>query len=165
MRVLEGGWYLINMALVKLVPTYCRELNKYMGLKRNLTHFCIAELCNCLKNPHRSWLAHMSFQLKVNGFGLPANCGSRRRHFETRQDPGDEFTWTTVSPSLPNPPPTPPLFSGIVYLLSFVMASRKIHFKEEKKFWIVDVLFIYIYQSMTWISAFEAAEKHKIMVT
>ena len=91
----------------------------------------------------------MSLQLKVNGFGLPANCVSRRRHFETRQDPGDEFTWTTVSPSLPNPPPTPPLFSGIVYLLSFVMASRKIHFKEEKKFWIVDVLFIYIYQSMT----------------
>ena len=64
---------------------------------------------------------------------------------------------------LPNPPPTPPLFGGIVYLLSFVMASRKIHFKEEKKIWIVDVLFIYIYQSMTWISAFEAAEKHKIM--
>ena len=50
---------------------------------------------------------------------------------------------------LPNPLPTPPLFSGIVYLLSFVMASRKIHFKEEKNFWIVHVLFIYIYQSMT----------------
>ena len=51
---------------------------------------------------------------------------------------------------LPNPPPTrSPRFSGIVYLLSFDMASRKIHFKEEKKFWIVDVLFLYIYQSMT----------------
>ena len=32
------------------------------------------------------------------------------------------------------PSPDPPLFSGIVYLLSFVMASRKIHFKEEKNF-------------------------------
>ena len=52
-------------------------------------------------------------------------------------------------PPQPSPPPRSPLFSGIVYLLSFVMASRKIHFKEEKKFWIVDVLFIYIYQSIT----------------
>ena len=141
-----------------------------MGLKRNLTHFCIAELCNCLKNPHRSWLAHMSFQLKVNGFGLPAKW----KLVFTLRFPPPPF-WNTTRPwrrvymdnsdpsPLPNPPPTPPLFSGIVYLLSFVMASRKIHFKEEKKFWIVDVLFIYIYQSMTWISAFEAAEKHKIM--
>ena len=139
-----------------------------MWLKRNLTHFCIAELCNCLKNTHRSWLAHMSLQLKVNGFGLPANCGSRRRHIlkhektlETRLH-GDQWP---LPPSSTLPSPRSPLFSGIVYLLSFVMASRKIHFKEEKKFWIVDVLFIYIYQSITWISAFEAAEKHKIMVT
>ena len=27
---------------------------KCMGLKGNLTHFRIAKLCNCLKNPHRS---------------------------------------------------------------------------------------------------------------
>ena len=35
-------------------------------------------------------------------------------------------------PRTPPPPPTHsplPLFSGFVYLLSFVMASRKIHFK------------------------------------
>ena len=53
--------------------TYCRELNKCMGLKTNLTHFRIAKLCNCLKNP--------------NGFGLPANWGSRHRHIEIREDP------------------------------------------------------------------------------
>ena len=79
------------------VFAYCRELNKCMGLKRNLTHFRITEPCNCLKNPLRSWLAHMSFQLKVNGFGLPANCGSRRRHIEIRVDPGDEFPLGTVT--------------------------------------------------------------------
>ena len=57
----------------------------------------------------------MSFQLKVNGFGLPANCGSRRRHFETRQDPGDEFTWTTVTPP-PSPTlPQPPLFLVVLF--------------------------------------------------
>ena len=141
-----------------------------MGLKRNLTHFCIAELCNCLKNPHRSWLAHMSLQLKVNGFGLPANCGSRSRHILKHEKTLETslhreqwpLQWPLPAPQ-PSPPTRSPLFSGIVYLLSFVMASRKIHFKEEKKFWIVNVLFIYIYQSMTWISAFEAAEKHKIM--
>ena len=122
---METSIYLINMALVRLtcLLAYCRELNKCMGLKRNLTHFRIAELCNCLKNPHRSLLAHMSFQLKVNGFGLPANCDSRRRHIEIRVDPGDEFPLGTVTLELlanssppPLPPPRSPLCSGIVYL-------------------------------------------------
>ena len=55
------------------------------------------------------------------------------------------------SPLLNPPLPQALLFLVVLfnYLLSFVMASRKIHFKEEKKYWTVDVLFIYIYQSMT----------------
>ena len=51
-----GRWMIphkYGASLISLL-TYCRELNKCMGLKRNLTHFHIAELCNCLKNPHRS---------------------------------------------------------------------------------------------------------------
>ena len=162
-----GGWMIphkYGASLISLL-TYCRELNKCMGLKRNLTHFNTAKLCNCLKNPHRSWLAHMSFQFKVNGFGLPAKFGSRHRHIEIREDPGDEFTWRTVTLPLPNPPPPLPLFSGIVYSYHSLWLQRKCIFEEEETFWIVKVLFIYIYQSMTWISAFEAAEKHKIMVT
>ena len=50
-----GGWVIphkYGACLISLL-TYCRELNKCMGLKRNLTHFNTAKLCNCLKNPHR----------------------------------------------------------------------------------------------------------------
>ena len=64
----------------------------------------------------------MSFQLKVNGFGLPANSGSRRRHIEIREDPGDEFTWRTVtpqpSPAPPHPPPPTPRFPFLVVLFT-----------------------------------------------
>ena len=50
-----GGWMIphkYGACLISLL-TYCRELNKCMGLKRNLTHFNTAKLCNCLKNPQR----------------------------------------------------------------------------------------------------------------
>ena len=92
----------------------------------------------------------MSFQLKVNGFGLPANRGSRHRHIEIREDPGDEFKWRTVTPPPPQPSSLAPPF--LVVLFTIIIRydfQEKCIFKEEKKFWIVKVLFIYIYQSMT----------------
>ena len=63
-------------------------------------------------------------------FYLLANCGSRRRHIEIREDPGDEFTRTcaifcdetrTVAR---HPPPSPaplpqPFLRSIFLLLSF----------------------------------------------
>ena len=69
-----------------------------MGMKRNLTHFRIAELCNCLKNPHRSWLAHMSSQFKANGFGCflrfpPPPYWNTRRPWR-RVSIGNNDPWT-----------------------------------------------------------------------
>ena len=86
------------LGLLACLLAYCRELNKCMGLKRNLTHFRIAELCNCLKNLHRSWLAHMSSQLKANGFGCflrfpPPPYWNTRRPWR-RVSIGNSDPWT-----------------------------------------------------------------------
>ena len=72
-------------------------------------------------------------------FYLLANCGSRRRHIEIREDPGDEFTRTcalfceetrTVARH-PNPAPRPtppaplsqPFLSSIFLILSFYLLT------------------------------------------
>ena len=126
----------------------CCMHNKCVGLRRNLTHFLH---CWTL------WLAGGSTPIVTcsqefsaqNVSRLLANRALARYHIEIWEDPGDEFKW--ASTTFPE---------ATLSLPSLFLVAFSTCYCYEKK--IEEVWFIHI--RITWISAFEATEKHDIIV-